>query len=75
MCPKNISRMNNIKLIKDYIEMSIDITSKPLYNSLEVGFRHSPLTDKEKLVRYQESFEIVNEYLMMLWKELQKDEQ
>ena len=63
----------NIKLIKDYVEMCIDITSKPLYNSLEVGFRHHPLSEKEKLERYKESFEIVDEYLMTLWKELNKD--
>ena len=62
--------MIDIETIKHYIEISVDITSKPLYNSLEVGFRHSPLTDKEKLKRYKENFEIVNEYLMMLWKEL-----
>ena len=53
----------DIETIKHYIEISVDITSKPLYNGLEVGFRHSPLTDKEKLERYKLNFEIVNEYL------------
>jgi hypothetical protein len=64
----------DLQLIKAYVENSIDITSKPLYNSLEVGFRHHPLSDKEKLERYKESFEIVDQYLMALWKELNKDE-
>lgn len=63
----------DIETIKHYVEISVDITSKPLYNGLEVGFRHHPLTDKEKLERYKLNFEIVDEYLMMLWKELNKD--
>jgi len=30
-----------------------DILEKPLYDELESGFRHSPLTNAQKISRYQ----------------------
>ena len=38
--------------ISHILEMIDDLASRPLYDSLEVGFRHSPLTTQEKLDRY-----------------------
>ena len=45
-----------------YLEMIEEISRAPLYNSLEVGFRHNPLTNKEQLDRYAESCLIINDY-------------
>lgn len=55
---------------RHYIEEAIDILSRPTYNSLEAGFRHSPLTKDEKLSRYAESCEIVRQYLLIVHKNL-----
>jgi hypothetical protein len=38
---------------KDYIKYILSYLEQPLYNSLEVGFRHSPLTNKEIIERYK----------------------
>lgn len=48
--------------ILTYLEFIEEISRLPLYNSLEVGFRHSPLTNKEQLDRYADSCKIINEY-------------
>lgn len=40
-------------------EMIVEIARRPLYNDLDVGFRHSPLTNKEKLERYQFSCDAI----------------
>lgn len=50
------------------LEIIEDISRAPLYNSLEVGFRHSPLTTKEQLERYAESCRIINEFVADLIK-------
>lgn len=50
------------------LEIIEDISRAPLYNSLEVGFRHSPLTTKEQLERYAESCRIINEFVVDLIK-------
>lgn len=39
------------------ISYLIDILSNPTYNSLEVGFRHTPLSDREKIERYKDACE------------------
>lgn len=47
-----------------YLEMIEEISRLPLYNSLEVGFRHNPLTTKEQLDRYAHSCNIINGYVI-----------
>jgi len=47
-----------------------DNLSRPLYNSLESGFRHHPLTDKEKLERYAETCEVAAGIILLLITEL-----
>lgn len=46
-----------------HLEMIEEISRLPLYNSLEVGFRHSPLTNSEKLERYEMSCAIINNHV------------
>ena len=58
---------------KFYLEQIEEISRLPLYNSLEVGFRHSPLTQKEKLERYELACTMINEFAIMLMKELKDD--
>ena len=50
-----------------YIE---EISRAPLYNSLEVGFRHSPLTTKEQLERYTDSCSLINQYAVHMIKSI-----
>jgi len=47
-----------------------DSLSRPLYNSLESGFRHHPLTDNEKLERYKDACEMAAEVILLLMNEL-----
>jgi hypothetical protein len=42
------------------LENIIDLTDNPLYNSLEVGFRHSPLSPKEQIDRLKDVCAHVN---------------
>lgn len=56
----------NMEETRYLIEESIDMLSNPTYHSLEVGFRHSPLTKDEKLSRYAETCEIVRLYLSIV---------
>lgn len=42
------------------LEMIEEISRMPLYYSLEVGFRHNELTNKEKLDRYSDSCNHIN---------------
>lgn len=37
------------------LEDALHFAEYPLRNDLEVGFRHSPLSDKEKLQRYRQA--------------------
>lgn len=66
--------MNKDELLS-YLEMIYEISERPLHNSLEVGFRHSPLTIKEQLDRYADSCSIINEYALHMIKSIreQKD--
>lgn len=45
------------------LEMILDMAQNPLYNSLEVGFRHSPLSLPEKIQRYQDVMEYINQVM------------
>lgn len=45
------------------LEHLIDIATTPLVNDIETGFRHHPLSDKEKLERYRDNFEYVRTQL------------
>lgn len=45
-----------------YLEMIEELSRLPLYNSLEVGFRHNPLTVAEKLERYELACTMINGY-------------
>lgn len=48
------------------LEFMLDMSKNPLYNSLEVGFRHSPLTLKEQNERYQD----VIDYMVLVLPEI-----
>lgn len=41
--------------LRDHLEDIILLTEAPLVNPLEAGFRHSPLTQREREVRYMEA--------------------
>ena len=41
------------------LEDALHYAEYPLRNDLEVGFRHSPLSDKEQLQRYQQACEFI----------------
>lgn len=45
-----------------HLKEIIDICSKPLYNSLEVGFRHSELSIKEKNERLWDALKQIEEH-------------
>lgn len=55
--------MNTNELLM-HLEMIEEISRTPLYNSLEVGFRHSPLTTKEQLERYADACHVINTYVV-----------
>ena len=50
---------DEIKALVEQIQVQVQsahsFADRPLYNSLETGFRHTPLTPKEREQRYQES--------------------
>jgi hypothetical protein len=43
-----------IDALIDMLNYIADNLRDPTYNSLEVGFRHGPLTQKEKIERYEQ---------------------
>ena len=47
--------INSLTYINDTLEVVCPMLERPTYNSLEVGFRHSPLTQKEMLERYDDT--------------------
>lgn len=51
---------DKIKQLMIELENIIDLTNNPLYNSLEVGFRHSPLSLKEQVDRLKDVCAHVN---------------
>jgi hypothetical protein len=54
------------------LECWIDILKEPLYNPLEVGFRHRPLTDKEKLERYRQECFWIQSAMIRVKEELER---
>lgn len=62
----------NERLIQ-HLEYTLDIIENPLYNSLEVGFRHNPLTKDEKLSRYEDACSQVKEQLFWILCQLKDD--
>jgi hypothetical protein len=60
----------NLERIKDTIEMMRERAKNPLYNSLETGFRHSPLTTSEQLQRYRKFSEEVKADCEAILKEI-----
>lgn len=58
--------MNTKQLIEFYLDESDEILSNPLYNQLEVGFRHSPLTIKEQNERLLDAIQMVRNNLGQL---------
>lgn len=49
----------DIERIKQTLELIISRAENPLYNPLETGFRHSPLSVQETIKRYKEFSEEV----------------
>jgi hypothetical protein len=62
------------ELILSYLEMIEETSRLPLYNSLEVGFRHSPLSPKEKLDRYADACAQINQFVQIMIKDLRDDQ-
>jgi hypothetical protein len=56
----------NLKYIADNLE-------NPTYNSLEVGFRHSPLTQKELIERYKQECYIARHDILKLTEIIAKE--
>jgi hypothetical protein len=54
--------------------MVIQSAERPLYNSLEDGFRHHPLSPKEMLDRYAETCYDIKTDLLWLYEELNSAE-
>ena len=54
------------------IEHVLEGLKQPLYNSLEVGFRHTALRDDEKLARYKETCSFAVHDLEWALKEIKK---
>lgn len=53
---------NEISYIKDRLECIKFCLENPTYNALEVGFRHTTLSDKEIIERYKTECQVaVNE--------------
>lgn len=51
----------------------VDCLENPLYDSLEVGFRHSPLTKDEMIQRYKEECYITRNSIMKVIEIIEKD--
>ena len=61
------------ELILSYLEMIEDLSRLPLYNPLEVGQRHSPLTTKEQLDRYANTCATINHFVQIMIKDIRDD--
>ena len=57
-----------------YLQDMYDSLSRPLYNPLESGFRHTPLNDQEKLERYADTCLYNADIVLHIIKELQNDQ-
>lgn len=47
-----------------YLNFWVDSLENPLYDGLEVGFRHSPLTKDEMIQRYKDECYITRNSIM-----------
>jgi len=56
-----------------YLNFWVDSLENPLYHSLEVGFRHSPLTKDEMIQRYKEECYITRNSIMRVIEMIEKD--
>lgn len=65
--------MNTNEMLMHYLEMIEEISRAPLYNSLEVGFRHSPLTTKEQLERYADACHVINTYVVHMMQSIRDE--
>ena len=59
--------------LKLEIEFARDSIENPLYNQLEVGFRHSPLTKDEMIERYRTECDITYHVLKNLYERIEKE--
>ena len=56
-----------------YLNFWVDSLENPLYDSLEVGFRHSPLTKDEMIQRYKEECYITRNSIMRVIEMINED--
>ena len=56
-----------------YLNFWVDSLENPLYDSLEVGFIHSPLTKDEMIQRYKEECYITRNSIMRVIEMIEKD--
>lgn len=64
--------MNAINQAIVQVESALSFAEKPLYDELEVGFRHSPLPLKEALGRYKQACEFITQDLSVALVELHR---
>lgn len=55
------------------LNFCVDCLGNPLYDSLEVGFRHSPLTKDEMIQRYKEECYITRNLIMRVIEMIKED--
>lgn len=64
--------MNKEKLLAN-LEYWRDCLENPAYNSLEVGFRHSPLSKDEIIERYAQECQHVRESILRVIKDIENE--
>jgi hypothetical protein len=55
------------------LEYWADCLENPTYNSLEVGFRHTPLTKDEIIQRYKEECHFTRHAILKVMEMIEKD--
>jgi hypothetical protein len=60
--------------IKCTLEVVLESLRRPTYCHLEIGFRHTPLSQKEIIERYEETCILAARYIEELLKEINKVE-
>ena len=48
-----------IRRLRCVMETCFEMADRPLYNGLEVGFRHHPLSVREQIQRYAETCQFI----------------
>lgn len=61
-----------IDKIHNQLDDAMYFAEHPLRNDLETGFRHSPLTDKEKLQRYEAACKYIAEDLKYVFEYIEE---